>query len=360
MNKEIMLKDKIKKIIQFILNPRLLLCVGLAWVITNGWSYVLFVVGTYFQVGWMIAIASGYLAFLWLPISPEKLATAAIAMLLLRLLFPNDTKTLAIVKGWYNKFKNRLKKKEDAQMLKNHKKKLLIWIIVIVAFLAIIIGGCAIYLNDYYHADADAIAQFTEDSRFSPQKLDDGSIVYAPEDAMTGFIFYPGGKVEHTAYVPLMEALAEKGILCVLVEMPFRLAVLDMTAADGIPEMYPQIENWYIGGHSLGGSMAASYLAKHTDTYDGLILLGAYSTADLSDSSLNVLSVYGSEDKILNLEKYVKNQPNLPDHFIEAIIDGGCHSYFGMYGAQNGDGTPTISNEEQIYQTVDAILELLQ
>ena len=156
-----------------------------------------------------------------------------------------------------------------------------------------------------------------------------------------------------------MKALASEGVLCVFVEMPFNLAVFDINAADGIQENYPQIESWYIGGHSLGGSMAASYLADHADEYDGLVLLGSYSTADLSNSELAVLSVYGSEDKVMNREKYEENKSNLPSDFTEVVIEGGCHAYFGMYGAQDGDGTPTITNEEQISYTADKIFEMM-
>lgn len=106
--------------------------------------------------------------------------------------------------------------------------------------------------------------------------------------------------------------------------------------------------------------MAASYLKENTDAFDGLILLGSYSTADLSQTNLEVLSVYGSEDKVLNAEKYKENLPNLPTNLTENIIDGGCHSYFGTYGAQDGDGTPTISNEEQIKITATAIAQLVE
>ena len=92
------MKDKLKKVIRFITNPRLLLCVAIAWLITNGWSYILFGVGSYFSIHWMTAVAGAYIAFLWLPISPEKIVTFAIAIALLRLLFPNDQKTLAVLK----------------------------------------------------------------------------------------------------------------------------------------------------------------------------------------------------------------------------------------------------------------------
>lgn len=103
--REMKLKERLKKILQFIANPRLLLCVLIAWIITNGWSYVLFGIGTYFEIPWMAAVGGAYLAFLWLPISPEKLLTITIAIGLLRWLFPNDQKTLAVLKDLYAKAK---------------------------------------------------------------------------------------------------------------------------------------------------------------------------------------------------------------------------------------------------------------
>ena len=240
------------------------------------------------------------------------------------------------------------------------KRKIFLITASVVLALTVIVGACAIYVGDYYRADTDAIEVFAQTSAVAVETLDDGTLVFKSENATKGFIFYPGGKVEYTAYIPLMQACAEQGILCVLVEMPFNLAVLDMNAADGIQEEYPQIEDWYIGGHSLGGSMAASYLEKNAEDYEGLILLGSYSTADLSETDLDVLSVYGSEDLVMNREKYNENKSNLPDDCTEIIIDGGCHAYFGMYGAQDGDGTPTITNEEQIRLTVENIVKMME
>ncbi len=106
------MKNKVKKIMQFFLNPRLVLCVGIAWMITNGWSYVLLALGTWLESSWMIGVASAYLAFLWLPISPEKLVTVTIAIVLLRLLFPSDQKTLAILRESYAKLKAAVKKRK--------------------------------------------------------------------------------------------------------------------------------------------------------------------------------------------------------------------------------------------------------
>ena len=238
------------------------------------------------------------------------------------------------------------------------KRKIFIIVISIVLVIAVLVGVCTIYLGDYYKADDEAIGTFLPQGSTWKEEPS-GNIIFEPDNATTGLIFYPGGKVEHASYIPLMQACAEKGILCIIAEMPFNLAVFDINAADGVQKEYPQVENWYIGGHSLGGSMAASYLEKHTDEYEGLILLGSYSTADLSDAALEVLSIYGSEDQVLNREKYNDNISNLPKDFKEIVIEGGCHAYFGMYGAQDGDGTPSISNSEQILQTAEYIAQMI-
>jgi dienelactone hydrolase len=196
----------------------------------------------------------------------------------------------------------------------------------------------------------------TENHSVEPFELSRRVLVFEPDEPSAGFIFYPGGKVEYTAYIPLMSALAEEGILCILIKMPCNLAVLDMNAAKGLTEKYPDIDDWYIGGHSLGGSMAASYASKNSPEIDGLILLGSYSTAKLS---IPVLSVYGSEDGVMNREKYAKYKPNIELALTENIIEGGNHALFGSYGTQKGDGMPTISDKEQLNLTVQIIIEFI-
>lgn len=224
----------------------------------------------------------------------------------------------------------------------------------ILAFLLVVGIVFGVYVNDYYHADASASAALQSDALVTVTEQD-GNWVFAPEKPVAGLIFYPGGKVENTAYAPLLHDLAADGILCVLVKMPCNLAVLDMDAADGIAEKFPQISSWYISGHSLGGAMAASYAAKRSDELDGLVLLAAYSTADLTDSGLRVYTTYGSEDGVLNREKYDADRANLPQDTCEVVISGGCHAGFGNYGSQKGDGEPTISAEEQQQQTADSV-----
>lgn len=116
-------KNVLKKTVLFIANPRLLLCFGLGWMITNGWSYILMALGTWFQIGWMMAVAGAYLAFLWLPISPEKIVTVAIAMWLLKVLFPNDEKTLGVLKNMYAKVKAALTVQKDQRKARREAKK---------------------------------------------------------------------------------------------------------------------------------------------------------------------------------------------------------------------------------------------
>ena len=239
------------------------------------------------------------------------------------------------------------------------KRKVKKRILVPVIFVVVMVVVFGIYVNDYYHANEYAKAALQSDDDVEVLQLEEGLWTFMPDDPEAGLIFYPGGKVEYTAYAPLMRELAERDILCVLVEMPCNLAVLDVDAASGIPQQYPEIDVWYMGGHSLGGSMAASYIAKHRDEYDGLVLLASYSTVNLSQTDLTAVSLYGTEDTVLNMEKYQKYSKNLPQGTLEKEIEGGCHAFFGCYGAQDGDGVPAISNEDQIEITADICAKAL-
>lgn len=234
------------------------------------------------------------------------------------------------------------------------KRTKLILSVCLVILLLVGIGGYA-YVSDYYHADEIALTAMINQTNQLQIEQDGDMTWFVPEKLSAGLIFYPGGKVEHSAYAPLLRACAERGNLCALIQMPCNLAVFNVNGANGVWEQFPDVERWYIAGHSLGGAMAANYAAAHSEDCDGLILLAAYSTKDLSQMSLRVLSIYGSEDEVMNRNAYKKNWANLPADTTEVILGGGCHAQFGSYGPQDGDGIPTISGEEQIRQTAEAI-----
>ncbi len=240
--------------------------------------------------------------------------------------------------------------------------KIKLVVIILVCILAALVIAGIMYVRDYYPAEDMVLAAMASDSGTTVEQINDKTMVFLPAegDPVAGLIFYPGGKVEYTAYAPLLHALAQQGVLCVLVEMPFNLAVLDVDAAEGIQEKFPEIQDWYIGGHSLGGSMAASYVAEHQKEYRGLVLLAAYSTEDLSGSGLKVVSIYGSKDEVMNMKKYQDNRSNLPGDTREYVIEGGCHAQFGCYGVQEGDGIPALSGEEQRSSTVRFIVDSIK
>ena len=175
------------------------------------------------------------------------------------------------------------------------------------------------------------------------------------EKAKAAVIFYPGGWVDPQAYESLMYELADRGLCCILLKSPGNLAFLRTDQADEVRDLYPQIKDWYVGGHSLGGAAAGFYLPGKEDRYKGVILLASYVTRDLSGSDLKLLSVYGSNDGVLNRGSYEKYKKNWPKDSKELVIEGGIHSYFGSYGIQKKDGVPEISNISQLRQTADAV-----
>lgn len=231
------------------------------------------------------------------------------------------------------------------------KKKIKLLLLVLLTILLICIGAFTIYVSDYYKADkavkAELTASLSDGSVTASDKL---LIFHAGNDSGSALIFYPGGKVEAAAYYPLLREIAAQGITCVLVKMPFHLAVFDSSAADQVYEKLPDIKSWYIGGHSLGGAMASSYMEKHQNKLNGLILMGAYIYGDIDPAK--ALTLYGSNDLVLNRSKITYDE-NI------VVIEGGNHAYYGNYGEQRGDGTASVTREEQQAAVVKAVVNFI-
>ncbi|HRX02259.1 MAG: alpha/beta hydrolase [Anaerolineae bacterium] len=178
----------------------------------------------------------------------------------------------------------------------------------------------------------------------------------------TGLIFYPGGRVDPRSYAPMARAIAEAGYPVVIVPMPLNLAVFGVNRAADVIAAHPEVEHWVIGGHSLGGSMAASFTRNNPDLIDGLFLVASYpaSSDDLSGfDDLTTYSVSATNDGLATPDKIDASRPLLPADTIWVPIEGGNHAQFGYYGDQPGDGQATISREEQQRQTVEAALQML-
>lgn len=189
----------------------------------------------------------------------------------------------------------------------------------------------------------------------------DNFISFAPENtaATTGLIIYPGAKVEPEAYAPLANKIAQAGYEVIITPMPLNFAIFDSNAADEVISKFPNIKNWVISGHSLGGVMAAKYASENSNI-KGVIFYASYPQGDeLKDSNIEVTSIYGSLDGVANLDKIIGSKDLLPTSTTFVEIIGGNHAQFGSYGDQSGDNAAEISVDEQIEQAANASIELL-
>lgn len=245
----------------------------------------------------------------------------------------------------------------ERKILRNTEKRVLL-ILCITAVLSGLIFAWKTYENDYYRATDTVKKAMLGNENVEVRETED-YYVFTPisqADIQKGMVFYAGGKVEETAYAPMLLKFAENGYEVYLIKMPAKLAIFGVNSAKQVFEDAPYIENWTMMGHSLGGAMAASFSAENDDKVDALVLLAAYSTKDLNELDMQVYSFYGTEDMVLNREKYASYHENLPEGTIEEVIEGGNHANFGYYGTQEGDGTASITRKEQQECVIDIFL----
>lgn len=213
----------------------------------------------------------------------------------------------------------------------------------VLLILAILAGAFLWYVSDYYRAEDVALEFLAQDNGISQR--DNLTILSPTAPTETAIIFYPGAKVEAEAYLPLLDQIRQTGVTCILVHMPFNMAIFDANAAEEVIAQFPEFQHWYVAGHSMGGAMASKFASDHPDQVDGLILMGAYIYGNYPDEK--ALTIYGS------LNQSVEDHIDYTENIVE--IEGGNHAQFGNYGPQKGDLPAAISAEEQQAQTVAAI-----
>ncbi|HFJ9453727.1 alpha/beta hydrolase [Bacillus anthracis] len=190
-------------------------------------------------------------------------------------------------------------------------------------------------------------------------KKDENHIVFGEKDAKIGVIFYQGAKVEAEAYSYLGEALAKDGHFVVMPKLPLNLAILGINAVDSVMEQYPEVQKWYVAGHSMGGAMISKYAFQNEEKVDGIIFLGSYPADDFSTKSIPMLSIYGEVDALATVEKIENNKKFMSKNTIMHMIKGGNHAHFGMYGEQKGDNASLITPKAQRDETVKVMEEWL-
>lgn len=215
------------------------------------------------------------------------------------------------------------------------------------------------YSLQYYKVTYEAEAYLESTDTVFVSK-ENGYLLFDGPGTETAIIFYPGALVEYTAYAPILHKLSQAGIDCFLVDMPYHMSIFGTNKADKIIKQY-SYNHWYMAGHSLGGYSASSYVKKHMDEMDGLILLASYPSGNLNENStaLKVISIYGSNDSVLNKERFEKGRLHMPTDYTESCIKGGNHAGFGSYGAQAGDSPADITPSEQWNATVEEILKVI-
>jgi pimeloyl-ACP methyl ester carboxylesterase len=248
----------------------------------------------------------------------------------------------------------------DSPLSRPTKKQIgLLILLLLVALLGVLGVG---WLTSEREPLPEALAALDSDSLV--EVVQEPWLTFAPTQGTpdTGFVFYPGGRIDPQGYAPLMKAIASEGYLVVVPEMPLNIAAFRPDVADEIVAHYPDIGSWAIGGHSVGGTMAAQYTNTHREVVDGLVIWASYpaDNSDLSSSDVPVALIYGSRDPRVNDSSVSERRHLLPDDTSYARIDGGDHHQFGSYEVDPRDDHATIDRAFQHQQIIQTTLTLLE
>jgi dienelactone hydrolase len=230
----------------------------------------------------------------------------------------------------------------------------------LIVFILVLTAMAMNYLRPYPAEEKYIETARSDDSVVITEKENLIEISLSEAKSERAIIFYPGGLVEPQAYIYKLSQLSQETNSAVfVVNFPLNLAVMNIDAADEIISANPEVEEWIIMGHSLGGAMACRYAGDSGDRVSTLVLLASYCDQDISQSDLIVLSLYGSCDGVLNVDALAENDSNLPPSSDTIVIEGMNHAQFGNYGEQDGDKTAEIRDEEALSVFIDEIVSFL-
>lgn len=247
----------------------------------------------------------------------------------------------------------------DWSTIRREAKRLFVWVgVALLVGAALTVG----YFGTPYHGPAESIAAVEDDPRVTVDRTDGGYVLQpAGTEPAAGVVFYPGGRVHPDAYVESLSTLArEANVTVVVPKLPLNLAVVDYGlaqtrlgthAADTAMAEQPAVEEWFVGGHSLGGAMACRYAA--TNRVDGVLLYASYCDVDISERDLAVVSVTGSADGVLNRTASERNRGNLPAATRFAELSGVNHTQFGSY---TGQDAPSGTSYETAHRRLNGVV----
>jgi hypothetical protein len=243
----------------------------------------------------------------------------------------------------------------------NVSKKKIVWVFIGIILLGLSVWGIQ-WATFARPPLPEAVAALESDEHVTVSTAPWLTFTPAQTLPSTGFIFYPGGRVDPQAYAGLMRTIAETGYLVVVPSMPINMAIFNTNIANEIIPAHPEIERWVIGGHSVGGTAAALYVSANPDQIAGLAIWSSYpaNNADISGLDLPVILLYGGNEIRVTDESVGARKLLLPPNTRYIKIEGGDHHQFGAYRLTSEDDLATISREAQHEQILAATLDLLQ
>lgn len=246
-------------------------------------------------------------------------------------------------------------------LLVNRKHKLRLWFKILIPIIFTLFAnfaGFLGYFHIHYHASSEVNNYFKDDAEVKVSSKRDYYLFDNISNTNKALIFYGGAKVAERSYAPMLNEIAHEGYDVFLTKMPLRFPLFGVNKANSIYKANKTYTDVYLMGHSLGGVCAAMALENTSLDYKGIIFLASYPSKPL-DNKYKALSIYGSEDKVLNLEEYNNNLSNFPTGYTQKIIEGGNHANYGYYGNQKGDGKALITREQQIDITINYVVDFL-